>query len=164
MIHILHNIIMAVSMHIKFIGILIISLSGMVACSEQEQEKSASQLKHRSQFANETLLLGRNLYQLNCATCHGADASGTKNWRQRDAQGKFPPPPLNGTGHTWHHPTAILKELIMDGTAKTGGNMPAWRGKLSEQDVEAILSWLQTLWPQQAYDAWREVERRSLQP
>ncbi len=151
-------------MHIKYISLLIISLVTVVACSDQNREKSVSQLKHRSLFNSETLVLGKNLYQQHCASCHGANAAGAVNWRQRDAHGKFPPPPLNGTGHTWHHPTAILKELILDGTAKTGGNMPAWRGKLSEQEVEAILSWLQTLWPQQSYDAWREVERRSLQP
>ena len=132
------------------------------ACSEQKPAEN-SDLPHRSLFKPEVVALGKKLYAQNCAQCHRDDASGTPSWRTR-VNGKFPPPPLNGTAHTWHHPTAVLKDLIFNGTAATGGDMPAWRGKLTESDVEAILSWLQTLWPDRAYEAWLEIEQRSKQP
>jgi len=47
---------------------------------------------------------GRELYLKNCTVCHGLNAEGASDWRQRDKDGKFPAPPLNGTGHAWHHP------------------------------------------------------------
>jgi len=119
-------------------------------------------LPHRSQFSQATLVKGEALYQKNCAVCHKADASGTPEWRIRDKNGKLLPPPLNGTAHTWHHSTTVLKDVIFNGTASTGGDMPAWQGKLTEQDVDAIISWLQTKWPEEIYNIWRDIEMRSM--
>ncbi|MEJ2177263.1 MAG: c-type cytochrome, partial [Gammaproteobacteria bacterium] len=65
---------------------------------------------------------GQSLYRANCAVCHGQNAEGTvKNWQERDADGKLPPPPLNGTAHTWHHPVEGLALTIRDGTQAIGG-------------------------------------------
>lgn len=106
------------------------------------------------------LAVGEKVYRDNCASCHGANAEGDTNWRKRDAQGNFPPPPLNGSGHAWHHPTLVLKSVIEDGSPDGKGNMPAWRGKLSEAEIDAVLAWIQSLWPQPVYDAWFEMQQR----
>ena len=106
------------------------------------------------------LALGERLFQANCATCHGARAEGDPNWRQRDISGHFPPPPLNGSGHSWHHSAEVLTEVIRNGRPKGPSNMPAWKGKLSEAEMAAIVAWFQSLWPQPVYDAWYEMQQR----
>lgn len=107
------------------------------------------------------LARGRELFQAHCATCHGARAEGALQWQRADAQGKYPPPPLDGTGHAWHHPSAGLKQVINQGTQKIGSNMPAWGNRLSDQDIEAIIAWFQSLWPPEIHQAWAELEARS---
>lgn len=102
---------------------------------------------------------GEKVYQTHCAVCHGAKAVGTKDWRKADAHGKYPPPPLNGTAHAWHHPTEVLKEVILDGSIGDG-NMPSWRGKLTEQEVDNVILWMQSLWPAEIYSTWYNLDRQ----
>ncbi len=105
---------------------------------------------------------GRGLFAQNCASCHGDHAQGAQNWFEQDARGKWPPPPLNGTGHAWHHPRAVLERTIREGTAALGGDMPAWDGKLSKEDIDAIIDWLQQQWPEELYAAWWRMDRQSV--
>lgn len=108
-----------------------------------------------SEFDADTVSAGQLLFRKNCAVCHGWNAEGiTADWQARDAEGKYPPPPLNGTAHTWHHPTSILTRIINDGTAAMGGTMPAWRDKLSAEEIAAILHWITSLWPDEIYETW----------
>ena len=97
---------------------------------------------------------GRRLFLKNCAACHGKNAEGDKNWRKLNDQGKYPPPPLNGTGHTWHHSIKALTNVIKNGTGKIGGNMPAWKDRLSDKDITAILVYIQAQWSDEIYTAW----------
>lgn len=107
-----------------------------------------------------TVIQGAKLFRQNCASCHGPLGQGTPNWNRPDARGKYPPPPLNGTGHTWHHSTRILKDIINNGTARLGGNMPAWKDKLSDAEVDAILEWIKAQWPDNIYWAWAERNKQ----
>ncbi len=104
---------------------------------------------------------GGKVYQQNCAECHGANGEGAPNWRQRDANDQFPPPPLNGSGHTWHHPLGALRHTIRNGTMAIGGSMPAWKGKLSDADIDAVIAWFQSKWPERAYIAWYDIDQRA---
>jgi mono/diheme cytochrome c family protein len=97
---------------------------------------------------------GGRLFQQNCAECHGANGQGDPNWRQRDADGLFPAPPLNGTGHAWHHPQKMLHYVIKNGSPGGQGRMPAWGEKLSDQEITDIIAWFQSKWPQPVYEAW----------
>ena len=108
----------------------------------------------------ERIARGAEVFRQHCVVCHGADAQGAENWRVRNADGTFLPPPLNGTGHAWHHPWADLKRTIQQGTAALGGNMPPWQGVLSEQDTEDVILWFQSLWSDEVYAAWWEIDRR----
>ena len=104
---------------------------------------------------------GEKLFQENCAVCHGNKAQGTvENWQVAGEDGKFPPPPLNGTAHTWHHPITGLASTINNGTLAIGGSMPAWKDKLSEDEIFSIIVWISSLWPDEIYGAWmqRNVE------
>lgn len=104
---------------------------------------------------------GAQLYSRNCAQCHGAMAQGAFNWRQRGADGKMPPPPLNGTGHAWHHPKNMLRFVIKNGSPGGQGNMPAWRDKLTDEQIDDIIAWFQSLWPEPVYEAWSAIDQRS---
>lgn len=139
----------------------VILLASLVAC-EGESTSAVTQISSLSGRSADggLLAMGRQVYQDNCVRCHGAHAEGDANWRKRDAQGNFPPPPLNGSGHTWHHPTQVLKTVIEDGSLDGKGNMPAWRGKLTSMEIDAVVAWFQSLWPQHVYDAWLDMQQR----
>ena len=93
---------------------------------------------------------GARLYAKNCAQCHGPRAEGVLHWRQRDVNGNFPPPPLNGTAHAWHHPRKQLAYTI-----KTGGRvMPPFGSKLNDSEVSNIIDWMVSLWPDEIYASW----------
>lgn len=105
------------------------------------------------------LQTGQTLFNDKCARCHGERAEGAREWRKADDDGRFPPPPLNGTGHAWHHPSEVLMEVIMDGSLGDG-NMPAWRGKLTDDEVRAVIAWFQSLWSDDVYAVWSDLDVR----
>ena len=105
-------------------------------------------LKHKDEAVVD---LGRVVYAENCASCHGVALEGQANWRQRDADGYLPAPPHNETGHTWHHPDSYLflmtKYGIEDMIGKTyPNNMPAYNGKLTDEEILAALSYIKSTW------------------
>jgi mono/diheme cytochrome c family protein len=105
---------------------------------------------------------GRRIYLANCAGCHGDRAQGAPNWRQRDADGFYPPPPLDDSGHAWHHSIAGLKEIIDNGSPPGQGRMPGWKDRLSIEDVDAVVAWFQSLWSDEVYAEWDAMQRRAL--
>ena len=99
---------------------------------------------------------GAPLFQQNCALCHGVDAEGTKEWKKLDENGNYPPPPLNGTAHAWHHSIPQLARSIKEGGIKLGGVMPAFGDKLTDQEVLAVIAYFQSKWPDEVYDVWHD--------
>jgi mono/diheme cytochrome c family protein len=97
---------------------------------------------------------GRTVYLAHCTHCHGQNGEGTPDWRKTGADGKYPPPPLNGSAHTWHHSTEVLKKTILEVTPPELGSMPAWKDKLTEQQVDEVIVWIISLWPDEIYDVW----------
>lgn len=78
--------------------------------------------------------LGQAIFTRNCAACHGPAAEGL-----------FPAPPLNFTGHAHHHPDWELYRVIADG--KVGfGEMPAWKGRLDDHEIRSVIVYIKTLW------------------
>lgn len=137
--------------------VAILLLAVLAGCSEEQQgdavsvqESAGVQLKQDAVRYTR----GLKLYQQACAACHGKQGEGAPNWQQRDADGTFLPPPLNGTGHTWHHPMHVLVDIINNGTQRLGGTMPAWKDELSDEQIQDILFWVQSQWPRELYAAW----------
>jgi len=104
---------------------------------------------------------GEAVYGRHCAECHGPAAEGAPAWRQPGADGRYPAPPLNGTGHAWHHPLGMLRYVIRNGSPGGQGNMPAWGGKLDEEELLAVIAWFQSQWPEQAYANWSQIDTRA---
>ena len=106
---------------------------------------------------------GRAVYAENCARCHGARGEATSDWRRRETDGTFPPPPLNGTAHTWHHPFEILARQIKFGAPGGAGKMPAFRGVLTDEEIINVIAWFQSLWPEEIYAQWWAIQQRASQ-
>jgi len=107
---------------------------------------------------------GRRVYQANCAVCHGQNGQGTTDWNQPGPNGKYPPPPLDDSAHAWHHPTAMLRQVIRQGSPGGQGDMPAWQGKLSRQEINDVVAYITSLWSGKVYALWyRQVEHRARQ-
>ncbi len=99
---------------------------------------------------------GESLFLINCASCHKADASGTKDWKSADSSGKYPPPPLNGSAHTWHHSMDVLQRTILRGGVELGGVMPSFSETLNNNDVDEVIAYFQSTWPDEIYATWLE--------
>ena len=97
---------------------------------------------------------GGELFKQNCVSCHGLNAEGTKDWKKTDSDGKYPPPPLNGSAHAWHHSKDLLKKTIREGGAKLGGVMPGFGEKFSDEDLDALVAYFQSKWPDDVYHKW----------
>ena len=109
------------------------------------------------------LARGQAVYTRHCLECHGETGKGkVLDWRIRDADGHFPPPPLDDSAHAWHHPTAVLVEVIREGSPAGQGKMPAWKGTLSEQEMQDVVAYIKSLWSEPVYRLWWNNERQSL--
>ena len=75
--------------------------------------------------------------------------------------GKFPPPSLDGTAHTWHHPLRALATQIKFGAPGGQGNMPGFAETLSDEQILDVIAWFQARWPDEIYLQWFEIEMRS---
>jgi mono/diheme cytochrome c family protein len=106
--------------------------------------------------ADVSVTRGRALYNANCASCHGDNLEGQPDWRSPGADGRYPAPPHDATGHTWHHSDAALVDYITLGgeeaLAQMGvrfdSGMPGFGDVLSQQDIEDILTYIKSRWPE----------------
>jgi len=113
---------------------------------------------------------GRSLYVSHCSACHGAQLEGQPDWRQRRADGRLPAPPHDASGHTWHHPDAVLFDITRNGlvpgrTAPEGyeSDMPAYAGILSDSEIIAVLAYIKSRWPADVLELHDEVNRNAWQ-
>ena len=128
--------------------------SGAVALASHDENPGLLPYDHPEAVAR-----GEVLYAENCASCHGADLTGQEgvDWRVRDAEGYLPAPPHDETGHTWHHPDAILVAITTLGTeALVGGdyrsNMIGFGDVLSEQEILDVLAYIKSTWPERVIE------------
>jgi len=94
---------------------------------------------------------GEPLYQLHCASCHGARLEGQSDWTSRDAHGRLPAPPHDDSGHTWHHDDEVLFEVTKFGIGKHApagyeSDMPAFGKSMSDADIVATLAYIKSRW------------------
>jgi cytochrome c len=133
-----------------------LTLAGCDKADEPRGGDAHPYVVHHSRHINaESAKRGAAVYQQHCAECHGKAAEGHPRWQWLGEDGNYPPPPLNGDGHTWHHPMSLLQGIVKKGTPD--GNMPAWKDKLSDGEINDVIAWCQSLWPQDIYKAWYEM-------
>ena len=98
---------------------------------------------------------GKIIYQNNCISCHQVNLMGVENWKELDEDGHRKSPPLNGTGHTWHHDDATLHNIIKYGLVKLvknyQGKMLGFEDKLKDKDIDSVLAYIKSFWPDDMY-------------
>ncbi|MHC8493844.1 c-type cytochrome [Thalassospira sp. SM2505] len=112
--------------------------------------------------------LGKKVYDANCASCHGTKFEGQANWRERGDDGLLPAPPHDETGHTWHHPDAMLFALTKYGPAAIAGNdyksaMPAYENTLTDEEILASLSYIKSRWPDEISQRHDQINQSAAQ-
>ena len=98
------------------------------------------------------IAMGGDLYQANCASCHGADLEGQANWRTPKSDGKYPASPLNENGRSWIHSGFQMFDIIKVGGAtiaprSIGSDMPAFESKLDNKQIWAVIDYIKSRWP-----------------
>lgn len=94
---------------------------------------------------------GQAIYDANCVSCHAGPTGGTIDDY---------PPRHNANGHTWHHPDCFIIRVTREGIAEPSAlappgapTMPAFRDRLSSEDIDAVLTYIRTLWTSQQRNA-----------
>lgn len=106
---------------------------------------------------------GAALYAQHCASCHGAQLEGQPDWRHRKPDGRMPAPPHDQSGHTWHHPDELLFSIVKNGVVPPmvpedyKSDMQAFGGKLSDQQIWAVLSYIESTWPPEIWQVRDEM-------
>ncbi|MBI2887084.1 MAG: cytochrome c [Chloroflexi bacterium] len=138
---------MGVALSFAFTILLVAALSAACGSQPLVAEKAAPTA---TDVSAAIVARGAQLYATNCQACHG-DKNGV---------GRLPYAPSHGNdGHTWHHSDRNLIDIIMNGgdemttmmrsmsgVPEDAPRMPAWKGKLSEEEVRAILAYIKTFW------------------
>jgi len=92
------------------------------------------------------------LYKKNCSSCHMQNLSGHPKWKtELDADGHRQAPPLNGTGHAWHHAPEQLFQIIRYGYKKMDSNYNGkmlGNQKLTDYEIWSILNYIKSIWPE----------------
>ena len=101
------------------------------------------------------IVRGKIAYQNNCASCHQVNLSGAENWKGVDEDGHRKAPPLNGTGHTWHHDDETLHKIIKYGLvgiiSDYDGKMGGFKDNLNDKDIDSVLAYIKSFWPDDYY-------------
>jgi len=103
---------------------------------------------------------GAIIYAEDCAACHGAALEGAEEWRIREEDGAYRPPPHDDSGHTWHHSDKVLFDYVDLGGAVLFAdypdiisNMPGFGDTLSDADIWAVLAFIKESWTAEHRDA-----------
>ena len=140
------------SMILMFLFIFLISITAFVLINSQREKEIKLTPNNLSLVS-----LGKKIYSQNCASCHGIELEGQKNWQTRDEEGNLPAPPHDETGHTWHHSDEYLFLMTKLGIEKLIGkkylnNMPAYEEILSDKEIIAVLSFIKSTWSDRIKD------------
>lgn len=107
------------------------------------------------------LARGRVLYEQQCASCHGANLEGQPDWQRRLPNGGMPAPPHDDSGHTWHHPDAVLFGITKHGLVpgkyappSYESDMPGFGGLLTDDEIRAVLAYIESRWSPKVLE-WR---------
>ena len=139
----------------KCVAILGVSVASLGALAVPSQAVGQGFLPYRDA---ESVARGAQVYEENCASCHGTQLEGEENWRQPGPDGRLPAPPHDPSGHTWHHSDMVLFRLTKYGPAALVGNgyesnMPGFEGVLTDLEIAEVLAYIKSTWPDHIIEA-----------
>lgn len=99
-----------------------------------------------SESTTPSVIRGKQLYETYCASCHGVNGVGERpdDIYAMDEYG-FVAPPMDDTGHAWHHTDEDLVEMILEGSPRNP-RMIGWKSVLSREDAEDLVEYIKSLW------------------
>ena len=109
---------------------------------------------------------GQALYGVRCASCHGKNLEGQSNWKTPLPNGRLPAPPHDKTGHTWHHSDEALIGIAKLGLKPFAGDnyesdMPAFGAILSQREIEEIIAYIKSTWPERERDYQQQITQQA---
>ena len=121
-----------------------------------------------SKTRQEQIAAGRKTYEKSCSSCHGKNLEGQPDWQTPLTSGKLPAPPHDKAGHSWHHPDAMLTGITKRGiipyvTPDYQSDMPAFEGKLSDDEIGSLWDYIKSTWPERERAYQEQMTRQSLQ-
>lgn len=142
---------------------ILVGVGLLVACGKQESETSSRKdVTLNRSFSTESLFNGVRLFHEHCAQCHGPEAQGHPDWQNPKVAAA---PPLNGTGNEWKRRKQDMIAVIKNGMQRGGEPvMPGWKGRLSDREIEDIITWYQALWPVEVYEKWQKANAVATAP
>ncbi len=129
----------------------------MPACGAAAMAVAAGMLVGEPSLAADDIPRGASLYAEHCASCHGERLEGAPHWRTRGADGLYPAPPHDETGHTWHHGDRLLFDytklggegaLAALGVPDFESGMPGFGHVLGDEEIRAVLAFIKSTWPE----------------
>lgn len=136
-------------------------LVGAIVVALLQEEKTLADPNNLQQISR-----GKVGYAGHCAACHGANLEGQPNWQERLPSSRMPAPPHDASGHTWHHPDAVLFGIIKHGLVpgkyappSYRSDMPAFGGQLADEEIWAVLAYIKSAWPADIRAAQAELTR-----
>jgi len=98
--------------------------------------KAEAMKKNPVASSSKSIAKGSQLYQTNCAVCHGANAEGDGM-----AGMMLNPKPANLRAMSGGHPDGDFAFKIREGR----GSMPAWKNTLNEKEIWHLVNYIQNL-------------------
>jgi len=136
----------------------------LAACSESAPPGNDPRANPRDAAK---VALGAKVYAQHCAACHGAKLEGELDWRRRKPNGRMPAPPHDDEGHTWHHADSVLFGITKRGLVAPyappnyESDMPAFGGKLSDDEIWAVLAFIKSRWSARVLPIRAEMTRNA---
>ena len=93
-----------------------------------------------SQAPGDLLQPGKEIFLNNCADCHRANGEGLPNSFPALAKN----PLVVGDAHQ-------VIAIVLNGRKGKLGRMPAWKNKLNDQQLAAVVSYIRQAWTNQAF-------------
>ena len=140
-------------------GYMMLSCSDSGGASGQNRESAQATIPSARWYSKQQVEDGSTIFEKHCSECHGQKAEGkVANWKQKLKDGSFPPPPLNGSAHAWHHSQSVLLGVINVGGDAYGGKMPAFEDVLEKEEKLAVIAYFQNFWDEEIYRKWEVMD------
>ncbi|MDZ4770551.1 MAG: cytochrome c [Chloroflexota bacterium] len=116
--------------------------------------------------ADSNLQAAERIYNLRCAHCHGYAGEGQLLSTVPNTQqlGLHTVPPHDATGHTWQHPSQLIRQVLLNGIQNPLNHypMPPFEGVVTDEEIDQLIAYM-ALWWTDEQRVWQEqvTQRRT---